>query len=193
MKSLIYKILFVSIIAFTLGYNSAVASEIMKADLDQVAKNSELIFEGRVVSEETRPSPISGKPFTYFTFNIIDLIKGSYLNQTIILGFMGGTLGGITLKVSDMRMPEIGERGVYFVEKIGEQQIHPFFGWQQGHYLVITNQQRGQDMVISMEQTDQYNMIPAYHKNLKSRSLMLEKGIELEEFKQKIRNILKEN
>ena len=136
MKIGIFTILFFSLIASTLGDNSADASTIMKANLDQVAKESELIFEGRAVSKETRPSPISGKPFTYFTFDIIDLIKGSYSNPTIEIGFMGGTLGNITLEVSDMRMPEIGERGIYFVENIGEQQIHPLFGWQQGHYLL---------------------------------------------------------
>ena len=141
-----------------------------------------MIFEGRAVSKETRPSPISGKPYTYFTFEIIDLIKGSYSNPTIEIGFMGGTLGDITLKVTNMRMPEIGERGIYFVENITEQQINPLFGWQQGHYLVITSQKTGQDMVV-----------PAQQENWKGRSLMLQEGTDLEDFKRNIRNVLKED
>jgi len=193
MKIGIFTILFFSLIASTLGDNSADSSTIMKADLDQVAKESELIFEGRAVSKETRPSPISGKPFTYFTFDIIDLIKGSYSNPTIEIGFMGGTLGNITLEVSDMRMPEIGERGIYFVENIGEQQIHPLFGWQQGHYLVVTSQKTGHDMVISVQQPGQDILIPVQQENLKRRSLMLQKGTKLEDFKHNIRNILKED
>ena len=182
MKNAFFTLLSFYLMVSNLGINSAYAATILKADLDQAAKESELIFEGRAVSKETRPSPISGKPFTYFTFEIIDLIKGSYQQPTIEIGFMGGTLGNITLKVSDMKMPEIGERGIYFVEKIGEQQIHPLFGWQQGHYLVITNQTTGQDMVIPVQQ-----------EHLKGRSLMLQTGTKLEAFKQNVRNILRED
>lgn len=182
MKKDIFTILFFCLIFSPLGANSAVASTILKVDLDQVAKESELIFQGRAVSKETRASPISGKPFTYFTFKIIDLIKGSYSNTTIEIGFMGGSIGDITLEVSDMKMPEIGERGVYFVENIGEQQIHPLFGWQQGHYLVITNQKTGQEMVIPVQQD-----------NLKRRSLMLQEGPNYEDFKRNIRNVLRED
>jgi len=193
MKIGIFNILFLSLIASTFGANFADASTIMKADLDQVAKESELIFEGRAVSKATRPSPTSGKPFTYYTFEIIDIIKGSYSNPTIEMGFMGGTLGDITLEVSDMRMPDIGERGIYFVENIGEQQIHPLFGWQQGHYLVITSQKTGQDMVIPVQQTGQDILIPEQQENLKERSLMLQKGTKLEDFKRNIRNVIRKD
>ena len=74
----IFTILFFSLMVSYLGANSANASTILKVDLDQAANESELVFEGRAVTKETRPSPISGKPFTYFTFKIIDVIKGSY-------------------------------------------------------------------------------------------------------------------
>jgi len=193
MKNGIFAFFFFSLIISPLGANSTDAASVLKVNLDQVAKESELIFEGRAVSKETRPSPISGKPFTYFTFDIIDLIKGSYSNPTIEIGFMGGALGNITLEVSDMRMPEIGERGIYFVENIGKQQIHPLFGWEQGHYLVITSQKTGHDMVISVQQTGQDILIPVQQENLKKRSLMLPEGTDLEDFKQNIRNVLKED
>ena len=67
-------------------------------------------MKGGFLSEETRPSPIDGRPFTYFTFEIIDVINGPYSGNYIELGFAGGTLRGLTLSVSNMRMPEIGER-----------------------------------------------------------------------------------
>jgi len=92
---------------------------------------------------------------------------------------MGGRIGELTLEVSDMRMPEVGERGIYFVETLNEQQIHPLFGWQQGHYLVITNQQTGQEMVIPIKQKD-----------IKARSSMLQKGSNLVDFKVNIYNIM---
>lgn len=120
---------------------TAKATTILKFSFNEVVRGAEFIFEGRVMSKETRPSPIDGRPFTYFTFEVIDVIKGSYSGNYIELGFAGGTLGGLTLSVSDMRMPEVEERGVYFVESLTQELIHPFYGWHQGHYLIVTNTQ----------------------------------------------------
>ena len=159
--------------------DQANATVILKKSFSQVIHGSELIFEGRVVSKETRPLPINDKPFTFFIIEIIDIIKGSYPHTTIETGYMGGRIGELTLEVSDMRMPEVGERGIYFVETLNEQQIHPLFGWQQGHYLVITNQQTGQEMVIPIKQKD-----------IKARSSMLQKGSNLVDFKVNIYNIM---
>ena len=68
-------------------------------------QGAELIFEGRVVSRESRLSSMTGNPFTtYFTFEIIDVIKGSYSNSTIELGFVGGPKGTYVMVISDMCM-----------------------------------------------------------------------------------------
>lgn len=128
------------------------ASTVLKIDFNHAVNGSELIFDGTVISEETRLSPINGKPFTYLTFKIIDVIKGSYASPTIEIGYMGGKVGEVTLIITDMRMPKIGERGIYFVESLSAQQIHPLIGWQQGHYLVITNPQTGMDVVVGADQ-----------------------------------------
>jgi hypothetical protein len=160
--------------------NQTKATTILELSFDQVCQGAELIFEGQVVSKETRPSPTDGKPFTYFTFQIIEVIKGSYTGSNIELGFMGGQLGDLTLKVYGMHMPEIGERGIYFVENLSVQQIHPLCGWQQGHCLVISDKQTGQDMVIPVEDKD----------SVKANSLALTHAPTLEAFKQNIRNVI---
>ena len=87
------------------------ATTIIQKSFNQIAHESVLIFEGKVLSKETRLHPANGKPFTYFTFEIIDVLKGDYAEQTVVLGFMGDPKGNAILKVSDMRMPEVGERG----------------------------------------------------------------------------------
>ena len=178
MKQAVFAIPFFCLLFTCFGADPTGASMILRADFNQVVNGAELIFEGRVVSKETRPSPISDKPFTYFTFTVIDVIKGSFESPTIEIGYMGGTLGEITLEISDMRMPEVDERGIYFVETLTKQQIHPFFGWQQGHYLVITNRQTGIDTVVPVEQ-----------KALKSPSRAAH-PLTLEGFKQNIRNAM---
>ena len=180
MKWNVFPILFFAILLALLKADPAKSSVVLRVSFDQVVQGSELIFEGQVVSKEPRPSPINGKPFTYFTIQIIDVIKGSYMSPTIEIGFMGGQLGEFTLKVSDMRMPELGERGVYFVESLTEQQVHPFFGWHQGHYLVIPDQQTGIDRVIPVEEdTGKVN-------SLKS----MQAPPTLEEFKQNVRKVM---
>ncbi len=118
MKRYFSQILFFALLFVLLNAGQAKATAILELSFDQVCQGAELIFEGRVVSNETRPSPIDGKPFTYFTFQIIEVIKGSYPGSTIELGFMGGQLDGFTLKVSGMQMPEMGEKRVFILWKI---------------------------------------------------------------------------
>jgi hypothetical protein len=159
----------------------AEASTVANRSFKQIVTGSELIFEGRVLSKEVRPSSISGMPFTYFTFQILAVIKGVHPYQTIEIGYMGGPSGELTLEVSDMRMPEVDERGIYFVESPGNQQIHPLAGWQQGHYLIYPNAKTGRDIVV-----------PAQYETAKvrGRALMTTHGTPLDDFKQNIQDIM---
>lgn len=135
--SLIRLLLMVSLLSMT---SMAFASTVIRADLPQVAQKSQLVFEGQVISQQVRYAA-NGDPFTYFTFQILDVIKGSYTASTIELAYMGGmNANGDILQVTDMQMPAVGEHGIYFVESLTRQQVHPLYGWQQGHYLVIPSQ-----------------------------------------------------
>jgi hypothetical protein len=179
----IFFILFLVLSLAFLCTNQTKATTILELSFDQVCQGSKLIFEGRVVSKETRPSPTDGKPFTYFTFQIIEVVKGSYKGSTVELGFMGGQSGDSTLKVYGMQMPEVGERGIYFVENLSVQQVHPLCGWQQGHCLVISEKQTGRDMVIPVEDKESLN----------TNSLALTHAPTLEVFKQNIRNMIEKD
>lgn len=132
--------------------NKSEATTVLEVDLEKVAANSELIFQGRVISKETRDSS-TGKPFTYFKFKIDDIIKGTYADKVIELGFMGGPQGDFTLTVSDMRMPEVGENGIYFVESLSKQQVNPLYGWHQGHYLILPENPCGVEKVTPVTQS----------------------------------------
>ena len=43
--------------------------------------------------------------------------------------------------------PVMGEKGVYFVERAGGGQVHPFYGWDQGHFLVEPDLATGEEVV----------------------------------------------
>ena len=110
---------------------------ILKTDLREMIAKTELVFEGRVISLEARADSGGRLIHTYVVFEVVELIKGSWLESTIELRFLGGTVGDRTLSVAGMRLPEQGEHGIYFVESPGRIQVNPFFGWAQGHFLVL--------------------------------------------------------
>jgi hypothetical protein len=66
---------------------------------------------------------------------IKDIIKGEY-HSNITLRFLGGTVGDLTLAVTDMRLPQQGEHGIYFVESLERFQVNPLYGWSQGYFIV---------------------------------------------------------
>lgn len=171
----------------------AQATSIQQVNLEQAINGAELIFEGKAMHKEIRISPDNGKPFTYFTFQILDVIKGAYPSNTIELGFMGGPKGKFTLKVSDMRMPELGERGIYFVEQVHVQQVHPLYGWSQGHYVVIPSQQKNQDIVLPVEAADSLREKQSQSQSLSSRDLSLKNAPTLNQFKQQVVDTLVKN
>jgi len=171
-------------LVFLLIAFQAQASSFTKVDMDDLATKSELIFEGEVLSKAVRPSPYSGQPCTYFLFRIIDVIKGDYPDPTIRLCFAGGTLNGITLQVSDMTMPTVGETGIYFVATLKGEPTHPLFGWHQGHYLVRQDGSKTKKVVPAFPESG------AAGGTLKKKSGGLENAPSVDAFKQMIRDRL---
>lgn len=136
------------------------ASTILQMSFGEVVDSSELVFEGQVASLESRRID-DGNIYTFVTFQISEIVKGEFENDTIELRFLGGQVGTRGLQVSDMQMPEIGERGIYFVESLLRFQVNPLVGWAQGHYLiadlgngdnVVTTANR--DPIVSVEAAD---------------------------------------
>jgi hypothetical protein len=159
MKRNIFSILFLALSFTFLNTDQIKGTTILELSFNGVCQGSELIFEGRVVSKETHLSPATGNPFTYFTFEIIDVIKGSYTGSTIELGFMGGQKGDYVMSVSGMRMPELNEKGIYFVESVSKEQVHPLCGWHQGHYLVLSDPSNGKEKVVPVQQDPLANTV----------------------------------
>ena len=57
-------------------------------------------------------------------------------------------MGDVTMAVSDMQVPQVGEHGIYFVESLVRSQVHPLYGWSQGHFIVETDD-TGTDRVMT--------------------------------------------
>jgi len=125
-------------------------SSVRETSVDEMVAHSEFVFEGRVTGLEAREAAEGRQIHTYVSFQILDIIKGPPLGTSLELRFLGGSVGEKTLSVSDMRLPSLGEHGVYFVESLSRRQVHPLFGWSQGHLLVLADGE-GRKRVCSLD------------------------------------------
>jgi len=119
------------------GMNPAHSSSVNEVGLGEMASASELVFEGRVLAVDSSWTEDGRSIRTDVTYEVLDVIKGSTTGRTITLTFLGGTVGHLRLSITDLNMPVPGEKGVYFVESTGSQQVNPLYGWSQGHFLLV--------------------------------------------------------
>jgi len=111
------------------------ATSVVEVSVEEMLHNSALVFEGQVVGVQVRENGNHAIQ-TLVTFEILDVIKGNVPGGKLTLGFLGGTVAGRQLSVSNMHMPLMQERGIYFVESPARTQVHPLYGWSQGHLLI---------------------------------------------------------
>jgi len=124
-------------LCFSLGVlpSLVLSSTLKQLSFSEVVSSAELIFEGSVISIEAGPG--NGRMiYTYIKFQIHDVLKGGYGEESIELRFLGGEFEGRKLQVTDMLLPRQGETGFYFVESLKEGLVNPLVGWSQGHYVI---------------------------------------------------------
>jgi hypothetical protein len=126
-------VILITVVLFSIS--NGYASSVLEVSLDEMLQQSHLVFEGTATAINATEDS-QKRIHTYVTFEINDIIKGEYPGNTITLRFLGGTVGGVTMTVSDMRLPEQGEHGIYFVESLERFQVNPLYGWSQGHFVV---------------------------------------------------------
>jgi hypothetical protein len=139
----------ISILAFAIPVilSCANATSVREVTMDEMLQACQFVFEGNVSSIESKENS-QNRIHTFVTYEIQEIIKGDYPNSTITLSFLGGTVGDVTMAISDMQLPQVGERGIYFVESLDRPQVHPLYGWNQGHFIVETDD-TGADRVMT--------------------------------------------
>lgn len=144
-KTLSFLSIWVHLFLISISYSHA--ASVRQVTMDEMLTQCQFVFEGKVLSIETKEND-QNRIHTYVTFEIQDIIKGEYPSNIIILSFLGGTVGQVTMSVSDMKVPQLGEHGIYFVETLERSQVHPLYGWSQGHFL-IQSDNTGVDRVMT--------------------------------------------
>ena len=202
----IFSILLCVFVAYATGTN---ATTILGMDIDKVANDAELIFEGEVILHETRQNSNTGIIHTYVTFTVYDVVKGDFSADTIELKFAGGTFMGQIVEVRGLKIPKEGENGIYFVESTSRDLLNPLIGWSQGHFII--EQELGERRVRTIDRqtvTDiqSVSSIPSVIKKpqaiiegdgdvaagvlVHSSSLSIERALTVEEFKNRIFDLL---
>ena len=152
-------VLFAAAISMSISGFNLSATTILGMDIDEIANQAELIFEGEVLVRETRQNNNTGIINTYVTFQIYDIVKGEFNGDSIELKFMGGTFQGQTVHVSGLTIPSEGEHGIYFVESLNLDLINPLLGWSQGHFIIIERDLEARISTIDHKPVIQVNSV----------------------------------
>ena len=128
---------------FVVSALQANATTMAQQSLSDLAKNSELIFEGAVLSSAVVPGVSGGPPHTCLTFSVTDVIAGASPGNTVVLCFKGGEVDGVRTVVSDLNIPAVGEHGIYLAESLHRTLVNPLAGWDQGRFLVTDDPESG--------------------------------------------------
>lgn len=141
-----------ALIVISLGIGVVNAASIKQMQVDEMLQSAGFIFEGRVTQSEARWNDARSAINTHITFEITDIIHGSYANSSVELSFAGGSLDDLTMQVHGMVYPQVGEQGIYFVEELGKTFVNPIVGWSQGHFLIRKDVNGKQRMTTAQNQ-----------------------------------------
>jgi hypothetical protein len=127
---------FFSIALLTLSSHDARATIMVKMDLPQLCGRSDVIFVGRAEKGRSHWTPDRRHIVTDTTFVVEEGIKGGG-PKTITIRHLGGSVGGIGMRVSGMPVFHEGDRVLLFTElRRGHRYV---VGMKQGIFRVEKN------------------------------------------------------
>ena len=111
--------------------------------LTELKEQADLVFYGEVVDLQNVMSEHAGAnqpslPFTFVTYRVDSVVKGSYAGKYATLRFIGGydPVRGAHLRSSNSPMIDLGDKDILFVEG-NQRKITPLVKDEQGRLRVI--------------------------------------------------------
>ena|GEM_PF-1306486 len=126
------------------------STTLVPLDLGGLADQAELVFTGQAIGSESLASKDGTTAFTFVTFTVNEVLKGSTPGKEITLRFEGGDLGGRVLVVEGMPRFEEGESYLLFVHGNGSF-ASPVVGWWQGQYQFSRDAQSGRHLLVDSQ------------------------------------------
>ena len=143
----IFCVAFAALLISTFTLN-AHASSIKQLDVSELITQSELVFEGQVVDSEARWNNNKTIIKTFITFQVNDVLHGTYSQSSLQLSFIGGDIDGKRIAAQGLRHLKLGEQGIFFVSSLTRNLANPIAGWSQGQFL-FSKDSTGQNIVTT--------------------------------------------
>ncbi|MBL9187656.1 MAG: hypothetical protein JNK23_09275 [Opitutaceae bacterium] len=133
---------------------AARATTVIPPTFDELVRESELIFRGRVTAVKSGWSQAGEKPriATWVTFAVERTLRGTAPESSITLEFVGGTVGEHRLEVAGWPSFEVGDRGVFFVEN-RQARMCPLVRLRHGRYRVVDGGSGAAERVVRDDYT----------------------------------------
>jgi hypothetical protein len=134
--------------AVVLGFVTATATTVLPPTFEEMTDRAELIFVGKVVRSRAEWRTVGGKRviFTLVEFERQEVLKGK-ASDSVILEFLGGTLGDATLEVDGVPKFNTGDRELLFVAGNGVR-FCPLVGVFHGKLGVRQDHQSGREILM---------------------------------------------
>src|ERR1700682_6013641 len=88
----------------------ALATQVEPLSLDETIRQSEAALVGTITARQSRWADDSHRwMLTDFTLTVDEAVYGNVAGKGVTLTYWGGTIGGVTQAISDLRLPEVGE------------------------------------------------------------------------------------
>lgn len=112
------------------------ATTIVPVSVEQLARESNYIIEGKALQSWAQWNPQHSLIFTYTRFQVAHSLKGQ-VPETVVVKQIGGSAGGYTQKVAGIRHWRTGDRAVLFLQssKAGDGTLE-VTGLMQGNFMV---------------------------------------------------------
>lgn len=129
------------------GSRVSQATTVLAMSTDELVAKAEATVVAEVTAVDTHWPPGHHYPFTEVTLAVRTVVTG-HAAENVAIRYLGGIYGDRAVKVEGMRVPRIGERGIYMIEAGVRPTIHPLVGWSQGHFLLRSDSE-GNDRVFT--------------------------------------------
>ncbi len=136
---------------------SAQATSVIPPTFDELVRESELIFRGRVTAVRSGWSEAGVKLriATWVTIAVERTLRGE-AGAAITLEFMGGEVGERRMEVAGWPRFEVGDRGIFFVEN-RQGRMCPLVRLRHGRYRIVREESSAVEGVVR----DDYSPVEA--------------------------------
>lgn len=120
-----------------LAVPAAFAATVQKLTLQELTKKSDSIVRARVTDATSNWDANHKEIYTYYTFQILEPVKGRKGETTLTLREIGGTVGNIASVVPGMPGFSKGEEVILFLTPKDAAGYPWVMGLQQGKYTIV--------------------------------------------------------